>query len=94
MRAKLRLCAGRRRDVAGSCDAARATRCRRCRVKRRCHEKWHGVTVLEHDKLYVEPVEPDSPVVIGACSLLGLISGRVARVNLGEEDQVSHWYQG
>lgn len=52
------------------------------------------MTVLEHDKLYVEPVEPDIPIVIGACSLLGLISGRVARVNLGEEDQVSHWYQG
>ena len=52
------------------------------------------MTVLDHDKLYVEPVEPDSPIVIGACSLLGLISGWVARVILGEEDQVSRWYQG
>ena len=52
------------------------------------------MTVLEHDKLYVEPGEPDSPIVIGACSLRGLISGRVARVNLREEYQVSHWYQG
>ena len=50
--------------------------------------------MLEHDKLYVEPGEPDSPIVIGACSLLGLISGRVAGVILGEEDQVSRWYQG
>ena len=49
------------------------------------------MTVLEHDKLYVEP---DSPILIGACSLLGLISGRVAGVILGEEDQVSRWYQG
>ena len=41
--------------------------------------------MLEHDKLYVDPVEPDIPIVIGACSLLGLISGWVARVILGEE---------
>ena len=50
--------------------------------------------MLEHDKLYVEPVEPDSLIVIGDVNLLGLISGRVARVNLGEEDQVNRWYQG